>query len=155
VIPSLAGAFIGATSVLVASVALGARWEGSESVRRLAEAKREALAELRHPVSVRAAFLRACLATIQAVDTPVRKRLEAVEQLVSRAENQAEFRKTRNKAHHELLGDFERDIDTLLRLNQPKGVRGALKRAREGAARPFRRDHAPDSTRRPSRGTRT
>jgi hypothetical protein len=152
---SLGSAFISAVSVFIASVALGARWEGrTESDRRLTEAKLRQLEVARDPNVVEAAVHRAFLEAYRSEDTPVRKALQEAEQVVSRAENEVAARKLRNKGHHEKAGDFERHVDELLRLNQPKGFRGAFERARHGATRTFRRQ-PPSGSARGVRGART
>ncbi|MDE3723166.1 hypothetical protein PWG71_17375 [Nocardiopsis sp. N85] len=152
---TLGSAFIGATSLLVASVALGARWEGrGESDGKLAQAKRYDLAVSQHPSVLEATALRAALDAYRAADTTVRKDLEAAAQTVSRAENEAAEREKRVQAHFETLGDAERAVDRLLRLNRPQGVRGALRSARRAAAPMLRRGGAPTSKRESGKGAR-
>ncbi|WP_232532433.1 hypothetical protein [Nocardiopsis dassonvillei] len=153
---TIGGALIGASSLLVASVALGARWEGrGEADRELAEAKRYDLAVSRDPRVVEAAALRATLDAYRSADSAVRKELEGAEQTVRRSEKEAVAREKRVQAHFEKLGDTERAVDRLLRLNRPGGVRAALRGARRGAARPFRNAPAPGPKRETGRGART
>ncbi|WP_233570889.1 hypothetical protein [Nocardiopsis sp. Huas11] len=153
---TLGSAFIGATSLLVASVALGARWEGrDEADLMLAEAKRYDLAVSQDPRVVEAEALRAALDAYASADRPVQKALESADQRVGQSENEADAREKRVQANFEKLRDTEQGVDQLLRLNRPAGVRGALREAGRGLAQPFRSRHAPEPTRRPVRGARS
>jgi hypothetical protein len=153
---TLGSAFIGATSLLVASVALGARWEGRDVAdRELAEAKDYELAVSRHPAVVEAETLQATLNAYSSADRPVQKALESADQRVGQAETEADAREKRVQANFEKLKDAEQGVDQLLRLNRPAGVRGALRRAGRRLARPLRSARVPEPTRRAARGART
>ncbi|WAE73917.1 hypothetical protein OUQ99_01960 [Streptomonospora nanhaiensis] len=136
---TIGSAFIGATGLLIASVALGARWEGrGEADQQLAEAKRYDLAVSQDPRVVEATALQAALDAYRSADIPVSKELDAAAQGVSRSENEAATREKRVQAHYEKLGDAERAVGRLVLLDRPGGVRGALRSVRRGVARPFR-----------------
>lgn len=74
IVLTLVSAFIGPTSLLVAPVALGARWEGrSESDRKLAEAERYESPISQHPSVLEATALRTSLDAFRAAEARGRR----------------------------------------------------------------------------------
>ncbi|MFI6575567.1 hypothetical protein ACIBFB_07180 [Nocardiopsis sp. NPDC050513] len=152
---TLGSAFISATSVLVASVALGARWEGrSESDRELADAKAYEMRVMRDPRVTEVRYLEALLSAYDSAHKPVDKDLERRTQLVSRAESEAQTRARFVQTYLETLRDYEQVSGRVLDHDRTRGVRGVLRSARRGLTRPFRGERAPGPATRSGKGVR-